>query len=108
VKEGKREKLHRSHKSLESHSLLLPQRNEHTSPLPPPFEDEDDDEDEDDLRRRHAATPLPTRQRLKDKTFQIFGLGKMRQNRMIERLRQRFEPAQMSFGIDAGIDDDVQ
>jgi hypothetical protein len=58
-----------------------PQNRSHPT-APNPFEDDD----EDDLRRRHAHTPSPTRHRLKDKTFQIFGLRKMRQNRMIERL----------------------
>ncbi len=47
-----------------------------------PFEDEDDDEDDFVTPTRKS----PTRQSLKDKTFQIFGLRKMRQNRMIERL----------------------
>jgi hypothetical protein len=59
-------------------------------------------------RRDFRPTQSPSRHRLKDKTLQIFGLRQMRQNRMIERLRQRFEPAQMSFGIDAGINDDLQ
>jgi hypothetical protein len=60
-------------------------------------------------KRPHALTlSSPAREQLKNKSLQIFCLRKMRQNRVIKGLGQRFDPAKMLSGVDAGIHNNIQ
>jgi hypothetical protein len=54
-----------------------------------------------------ARSPSSSRQQLKNKSLQVFRLRKMGQDRVIQWLGQRFDPAEVPFGIDAGVNHDI-